>query len=116
MQTLYELYKDKNISRSDWEAGQTYLMLRKMFLRSQAIKNTLHKSSIEKAYQTKGFVHDHFQSSELESFWRGLKHYAEFDSFPFLKVLDIVTGLNPVESDIQLCFVKKALKKNQMCL
>lgn len=82
-----------------------------MVLRSKAIHNPLHKSSVEKAFQTKGIVHDFYQSATLESFWKGLQHYASYEPLPFLKILDTLTDLSYPSIDIPLVFIKKSLKK-----
>jgi hypothetical protein len=111
MDTLYTLYKSKKISKNDWLAGRQYVHLKKMVLRSKAIHDPLHKSSIEKAFQIKGVVHDAYQSGNLESFWKGLQHYASYEPIPFLKILDAITGFSYPHIDIQIAFIKKSLKK-----
>jgi hypothetical protein len=111
MDSLYTLYKNKEISRNDWLAGKQYLHIKKMMLRSKAIHDSLRKSSIEKAFQTKGIVHDLYQSASLESFWKGLQHYAAYEPFPFLKILDALTGLSYPHIDIPIAIIKKSLKK-----
>ena len=111
MENLYTLYKNKEISRNDWLAGRQYLHIKKMVLRSKAIQDSFHKSSTEKAFQTKGIVNDLYQSASLESFWKGLQHYASYEPIPFLKILDAITGFSDQHINIPLAFIKKSLKK-----
>lgn len=111
MINLNNLYKSKKISHSEWIAAKYYITLKKSYLRSTALKNNTYQSSLQKLHQTKGLNHDLFELPQLENFWKGLHHYAAYDDFPFLKIIDIITGFSNDRTYIPDTFIKKALQK-----
>lgn len=111
MTQLYDFYKNHQISYTDWKTGILYGKLKNLFERSMATRNSLHKSNITRVFETKGIVHDLYQSKELERFWRGIHQLTTFDSFPLLNILDALIAPTGYAEAVLANHAKQALKK-----
>ncbi|CAO4843872.1 MAG: hypothetical protein CNLJKLNK_00328 [Holosporales bacterium] len=111
MTQLYDYYKSKQISYTDWKAGILYGKLRNLFERSIEKRNSLHKSSLTRLFETKGIVHDLYQSKAIEQLWNGMHHLAKFDSFPLFNILDALIAPTANAACVRKEHAKHALKK-----
>lgn len=111
MTQLYDYYKSKQISYTDWKAGILYGKLRNLFERSTGKRNSLHKSNFPRFYEAKGIVHDAYESKGIEQLWNGIHHLAKFDSLPLFHILDALIAPAENAEWIGSEHAKQALKK-----
>ncbi|CAO5682512.1 MAG: hypothetical protein HEEMFOPI_01712 [Holosporales bacterium] len=111
MTQLYDYYKSKQISYTDWKAGVLYGKLRSLFERSTGKRNSLHKSNFTRLFETKGIVHDAYQSKAIEQLWNGMHHLTKFDSLPLFHILDALIAPAANAEWIGKEDAKQALKK-----
>jgi hypothetical protein len=111
MENFEIAFKQKKITRTDWQTAKLYQKLRKMVLRSMSIQDSLHISSLGRIGLVKGITYDSFSSRTLEQLWKYLECYFKNDPLPVIAILDSITGYFYPNLEINLDFIKMALKK-----